>query len=127
MFHSQACQFAHCASQSEKRLIAILEGILGESAMPQYTFTWFISSHKRHMHLDAYFPTANLAVEYDGRHHREYMPLYHRTPEAFVHSQQRDSLKNRLLESHGIPLLRVTDKEPLTVEYVMERLSDIQR
>jgi very-short-patch-repair endonuclease len=74
------------------------------------------------MRLDAYFPTANLVLEYDGPQHQEFRPHYHVNQQQFLELQQRDREKDVLLAQHGIPLLRISYQEPRTEGHLRERL-----
>ena len=74
------------------------------------------------MHVDAYFPLLTLAVEYDGKQHRMFLPHYHKGENQFEELKKRDALKQNLLEAHGIKLVRIRDDEPRTKEYLRQRL-----
>ena len=121
---SRQCQLKHMYhSQEETAVVDILERLLNESALRQHSFPWLVSSLNRTMHIDAYFPQANLAVEYDGRHHQEYVPFYNKSLRAFHELQQRDREKELLFIQHDIPLLRIADNEPRTEIHLRQRLA----
>jgi len=124
---SKQCQSKHqFRSSQESAIIATIEQLVGECALRQHTFSWLKSPCGQPLRLDAYFLIANLAIEYDGRQHYEFDPHYHVDEQQFQALQQRDSLKDSLLSQHGIPLLRISYREPKTADYLRQKLSILQ-
>lgn len=123
---SRRCRLLHqYHSNAEQKVISLLANILGRTAKHQHTFSWLKNTTGRSMHIDGFFPDFNLAIEYDGRQHFEFVPYYHVTEEQFHELQQRDALKASLLESHGIHLLRVSYREPKTESHLRKRLLEL--
>lgn len=123
---SKHCMYeAQFSSNEERHAVAIVAEILGETPHTQHSFPWLRARTGRMMHVDAYFPRHNLAVEYDGKQHRQFIRWYHRTADAFARLQQRDADKDQLLAAHGITLLRVRDDEPRTEAHLRQRLAAV--
>ena len=123
---SKHCQFRSMFSSAQEReMVDLLATILNEKPFRQHTFDWLRNDRTgRLLYIDAYFPITNLAVEYDGKQHRHFMPLYHKTKQQFADLKRRDRLKERLLAEHGVPLLRIQSTEPKTREHITARLQD---
>lgn len=120
---SKECQIAkQFHSNEEDQVIEIVASMLGQFVERNKTFPWLKSKHNRSMHVDGYFPGCGLAVEYDGKQHRQFSAWYHRTESKFVEAQERDKLKGELLKRHGITLIRFQDNEPRTEEFIASRL-----
>jgi hypothetical protein len=123
---SRSCQLKHqFYSHEEKKVIDIMVSLINEPPLCQHSFPWLVSKRKRLMHVDAYFPLHNLVVEYDGKQHRKFMPHYHKTQKQFNELKERDTLKEKLLLDHGISILRISDVEPRTSEYIQQQLDTL--
>lgn len=57
------------------------------------------------LELDCYQQDLNLAVEYSGRQHYEYVPYFHRNKEAFLNQKYRDHMKAQICKEQGINLV----------------------
>ena len=64
------------------------------------------------LELDGYCEKLNIAFEYDGKQHYEFIKFFHRTEEEFLRRVQQDKLKDKLCEKYGVILLRI----PYTVK-----------
>lgn len=135
VLHGQRERRQHCSKQcqlkeqfhskEESRIIGKVAAILGETPARQQAFAWLRSDANRPMYVDAYFPRHNLVVEYDGRHHFQFEPHYHRTPEGFKANQRRDTLKEQLITLHGINFLRIRFDESHSLTHLTSRLRDL--
>ena len=113
------------SSPTANAMIRMCESILDEKAIPEKQFDWLRNQETNSpLYLDAYFEEYNLAFEYDGPQHFAPVALYG-GEEGFQKRVFLDNLKNELLQSHGIKLLRLGSNEPHTREYVLKRLSNI--
>ena len=110
------------SSQEENEVVTIIAGILKEIPERAKTFTWLKSSNDRNMYLDAYFPNHNIAIEYDGKQHRQFIPHYHKSIKQFEQSQERDTQKEKLCKKNGIILIRITDEEKRTKEHLKRKI-----
>lgn len=124
---SKKCQLLNMFSScDERRVVGIISGLLDEAPLRQHTWDWLINPEsERPLHVDAYFPQHNLAVEYDGKQHRQFLPFYHKTRQQFLELQHRDEVKEHLLKQHNIPLVRITSKEPKTISHIVARVSAV--
>jgi len=59
------------------------------------------------LELDCYNPELQLAVEYSGKQHYEYLPFFHRNKDAFLNQKYRDEIKRRMCKDKGITLIEV--------------------
>ncbi len=58
------------------------------------------------MSVDIFVPAFSVAIEYDGKQHRQI--AFGCTPEQFSSLQSRDVLKEKLLKEHEIRLIRLS-------------------
>ena len=75
------------------------------------------------MPIDAYFKNHNIALEYNGRQHYEYVQVFHKNIENFKKQKHRDSLKyNKIIES-GMKLLIIKHND--TGEDIIKKVNKI--
>lgn len=79
----------------------------------EFTFEWLVSDTGYNMFLDFYLPDKQIAIEYDGKQHYQYVEYIHRTKENFEKALLRDVLKEQLLKEHNIKLIRIKYDTPL--------------
>ena len=79
----------------------------------------FLSNPITHsnLELDCYNSELNLAVEYNGRQHYEYVPFFHASKEAYHNQRYRDELKKIWCKQAGITLITV----PYTADGYLEK------
>lgn len=70
-----------------------------------------ITSNK--LELDCFNKKLNLALEYNGKQHYEYVPKFHKTRSDFHNQKYRDNIKRDLCLKNGINLIEV----PYTVKH----------
>ena len=76
-------------------------------------FDWLINDEKNNLELDGYSPELNLAMEYDGPQHNEYIKFFHDNEEHFKKRQEDDRIKEKLCKEHNILIIRI----PYTIKY----------
>lgn len=102
-----------------------ISNLLDDNPKMEKTWDWLISPHSSsHMYTDLYYPKHNLVVEYDGEQHYRFVPQWHRTLENFERSKERDGEKDRLLEKHGVNIIRIRYHN-LNKESITRKLSKI--
>jgi len=80
------------------------------------------------LELDCYNEELQLAVEFNGRQHYEYVPFFHKNKEAFLNQKYRDEMKRRKCYERGILLIEVPYTEEKKLEtYLLQRLRNYQR
>lgn len=79
------------------------------------------------LRLDVYCPTYNLAAEYHGRQHFEFVEHFHNDVHGFRAAQKRDDRKVELCKEKGIALVVFRYCDKLSEEIVFERLLDALR
>ncbi|ARF12380.1 hypothetical protein Klosneuvirus_5_50 [Klosneuvirus KNV1] len=65
------------------------------------------------LELDGYNENIQLAYEYDGIQHYQFVPRFHKTEDDFKAQQERDKLKDKLCKKSHIILIRI----PYDIEY----------
>ncbi len=84
---------------NEEKCRHVLEQLTGQSFARNYTILGNRQS------LDGYCDSLNLAFEFNGIQHYEYVHFFHRTEKNFQDQQCRDSIKLLLCEQLGIKLI----------------------
>lgn len=59
------------------------------------------------LQLDGYNEQLNLAFEYNGKQHYEYIKHFHKSKKEFITQQQRDILKRKILKEKGVHLIDI--------------------
>jgi len=62
------------------------------------------------LELDGYCKKLNLAFEYNGLQHYEYIALFHKKKQDFLNQQKRDKIKSDLCKSNHIKLIIIPSK-----------------
>lgn len=71
---------------------------------PQKTFDGMV--YVSSLAIDFYLPKLNIAIEVDGRQHREPVDLFG-GEEGFALTQKRDNIKNEYCKNNGIKMIRL--------------------
>ena len=109
-----------------EKTILLFEDVLGESAQREKTFEWLINDKTGYnMYLDAYFPEMNIALEYHGMQHYEFVPFMEKKEGSFKQRQYRDKLKKKLCLEHGLTFIEYGYKEPIVRQHVIKKLMGI--
>lgn len=96
-------------TSSEAVCVQMVGEILGEPPCRWKTWDWLIGTGVKHMFCDAYFESANLVVEFDGVQHRRPIQKYG-GERAYDRLVANDALKDSLLRSHGIQVVRIDSR-----------------
>ena len=62
-----------------------------------------------YLRVDFFIPIQNVAIEFDGPQHQEYVPWFHETIEDFHKQQQNDRTKNQWCQDNNIQMIRITN------------------
>lgn len=104
--------------------ILIASKILKETPIQEWTCPSLVNPEKSsHLYVDAYFPIANIALEYDGIQHYEYVEYMHKTIEKFERTKMLDKHKENLLNEMGIKVVRIKYNDPIDENFIREKLS----
>jgi hypothetical protein len=57
--------------------------------------------------LDFFVPRKNIAIEVQGRQHREFVAFFHGDRTGFIRQKQRDSRKSEWCKINGIRLVKI--------------------
>jgi hypothetical protein len=92
-----------CELECSAALARMLDGYEFKKVRPAWLRN---SATGRNLELDFYCAELNLAVEYNGAQHYEFIPgRFHRTHSDFEYQRTRDALKHRLCKEHGVDLI----------------------
>lgn len=72
-----------------------------------------VSVPHENLSIDFLIPSRKLAFEIQGRQHDKYVPFFHKSPQNFLASKERDSRKQKWCEINGITLYHVDSLESL--------------
>ena len=97
------------AGKSERACRAILGKLLGVpfSKSPLGRLPWLKNTRGKAMELDGYYAQLELAFEYHGRQHYEFLPHFHRNESALLRRVEDDQTKMALCEQNGVRLIVV--------------------
>lgn len=95
----------------------------------QKTFPWLKNynngkSRPGSLRVDVFYPRYNLCVEFDGEGHFQEINWKKGGDDTLQKVRERDELKTKLIEEHGLHLIRFRYDEPMTTEYVKKRLEN---
>ncbi len=112
-------------SKGERNTRKILERIFG-SKFPCARPEFLINSDTGHcMELDCYNEELRLAVEFNGKQHYEYTPIFHKDELDFIDQQIRDENKKRLCQNNNIDLIVVSYDVENIEKYILDQLTSL--
>lgn len=87
---------------------------------------WLVSARGGQMEIDGFCKALGVGFEYQGAQHSEFIPHYHRTPEALQRRMADDSQKRKLCLNHGVKLIEITFEIPIEdlMGYISKVLSE---
>lgn len=113
-------------SRSSSLLMDSISLYLNVNIDKEKTFNFLVNNDTgSKLFVDGYIEKYNLAIEYDGIQHFQFTEFFHKTYDDFLYRQKLDKLKDELLESNGIKLIRFSYNEPLTIEHIKEKLDNL--
>lgn len=117
---------AFCDKLSSKaRVIHLILDEIYTDVKPEKTWNWLINDMtNKNLYVDFFIPFINTAIEFDGAQHFHYVERYHKTYEGFLNSIYRDRLKDKLLDEHGIRLIRISYKDKISKSYILNLLNE---
>lgn len=113
---------AFCDSLSAKaklthKILIILFG--KEHIHTEKTWDWLRNPEtNRMLPVDFYIDFLNIAIEYDGSQHSEFVERFHKTEENFYKACERDRIKDQRLYEHGVKLIRIPYDANITTKYI---------
>lgn len=104
---------------SEQRAYNIIKSLYPD-ALYQYTSDWLGGQS-----LDIFIPKEKIAIEYQGAQH--YMAIdFFGGEKGLAATLERDKAKKKKCEDNGVTLIEWRFDEPLTVEYIQNKLLNLQ-
>jgi hypothetical protein len=76
---------------------------------------------KRKLPYDFYLPDHNLAIEFQGIQHYQFVKRFHRNIDGFELQKKKDKIKRNYCKSNNIPLLEITYDQINDIEDIIER------
>jgi hypothetical protein len=113
--------------KSEQYILQKLDQALSapNTRLCEHTWPWLVNpTTSYHLHVDAFYPGINLAVEYNGSYHYGSKPGFDGRY-SLAQRQTLDDLKLSLLRAHGLQVLVIKYDEPKTVVHLRDRLSQL--
>lgn len=83
--------------------------IFNSTYKSQQTWEWLIGVGGKHMYCDGYFEKLGINVEFDGSSHRIAISKFG-GEERLIRTKENDKLKDKLLEQHGIKVIRIDSR-----------------
>lgn len=113
-------------SIGEKKVRAFLENYFQGYKFPKAR-PFFLNNEVtgNNLELDCYNKELNLAAEFNGRQHYEYIPYFHSSKETFYNQRYRDELKKMYCRDYGITLIVVPYNERDICGYLEQRLREL--
>lgn len=116
-------------SPSAKYAIEKFSKAIGEKPEKEKKFSWLLNPElknpkKAPLRIDAYYPLANIAIEYNGPQHYFVDGTYTKTEADLIKRKKLDKLKADLIREHGIKLIVIHFKDKVTEEYIQNAISN---
>lgn len=111
-------------SPSAKFAINKFTEVIGENPIKEKTFDWLLNKATgQKLRIDAYYPNANIAIEYNGPQHYYVDGRYTKDEEALEYRKTLDMIKYDLIKEHNIHLIVIHFKDKINDEYIKKKLS----
>lgn len=112
-----------CESPSAKYAINKFTQIIGEAPIKEKTFDWLINTKtNQKFRIDAYYPDANIAIEYNGSQHYYVDGRYTKNQEQLEYRMMLDKTKYDLIKQHDIHLIVIHYQDKIDEQYIQEKL-----
>lgn len=129
----EACKLANIPYSIEDNMSMLSKFILsecikifGSDYVLEKTFDWLKNPNtNKNLYIDIFYPHLNLAIEVDGEQHYVYKSKFHSSIEDFKCGVLRDSIKNNLLKSNNISLIRI--RQNTKRKDIREKLSSFSK
>ncbi len=107
--------------KSEAELIACVRNLFQNYKILTHHRKPLANWKPRGLELDIYIPKLELAFEYMGKQHYEWVKFFH-TKEKFEAQKYRDRCKKKLCKLKGIKLIKIKYDEKLSEQLVLSKL-----
>lgn len=101
---------------NETKVVKIARKFLKSNGIREKTFNDLLSDKNRRLRFDVYFKKYNLAIEYNGEQHYEYVSRFGNRPLELV--QRSDNLKKKYCIKNNIKLLTVKYNQEITYKNI---------
>lgn len=88
--------------------ILFINKILKEEPILEAKFDWLKNPKtNKNFRIDAYYEKHNIAIEFQGIQHYQFVKYFHKTLEIFEYKQKLDAIKKNLITSHNIKYIEI--------------------
>lgn len=114
-------------SSGAKQLYKILCSMFGkDNITKEYHEPWLRNPKtNRIMYVDFLIKNVNIAIEYDGKQHYEYIEFIHKKFKNFYNQVYRDRIKEKILDKHDIKVIRFRYDEKINEDTISKKLSSM--
>jgi hypothetical protein len=70
-----------------------------------------ITLPRSRLSLDFFLPQRKIAIEVQGKQHKEYIPFFHKTKSSFDNQLKRDEEKEMFCQLNGIELIYINSEQ----------------
>ena len=112
--------------KSEYLLKEICEKLYGTDNVIYQHRPFFLHTNKGQLSYDIYLIKKKIAIEYQGKQHFE--PIeYFGGETSFKKQQERDIIKKQLSEQNNIRLIYINYSDPLTQEFISQKIEEVTK
>lgn len=95
-------------SKSCMAALLIINKILKEEPEIEAKFEWLKNPDtNKNLRIDAYYKNNNIAIEFHGIQHYEFVKYFHQNIEVFEYKKNLDTIKKNLIISNGIKYIEI--------------------
>lgn len=116
---------SQCKNPNENFCRTVLEQMFGIE-LPKKRPKWLYNLTGKRLELDGYCPTKQIAFEYNGLQHYEFVSAFHSQGKGIEEQQERDNQKVKACEKYGVSLIVVPFfQESLSIDERIQYIESI--
>jgi len=109
--------------KSEIELTRLIESYYGkQNVVTEFHPLWAIGSKGALLEYDILIKNKNILIEYSGKQHFEFIRYFTKSLKKFEDLKKRDELKKQLAKDNNYKLVIITYKEPIVLDYIINRI-----
>ena len=115
-------------SSYQREITKIVSDLLGEDYESEKRFEWLRNPESgRPLRIDIYYDRLKLAIEADGSQHNKYCSKFFDSEEDFIYRQKLDRIKDKILNDHGITVIRISPKDRKHIQDLLKDFINITK